>query len=397
MIRLAVVEIGQETDLYSVFSRLNANGTPLSHADYIKNEVTRDLDRLPDQQRDSVESLWIFDDDWWREDTSSVPSDGRRVESCIRHWLSDTLGAVVNIKKVHDVCTKHLRSVGVRKFLSELSEYAECYRHVESGLYPGVDDFLDHVTHLRQWAVMPLLVRLCKSVSDEGDLKEAVGVLDSYLMRRALCGAHSAGLNKYAVELAVKIRRAEEDRGIRPRLIADPEPFPFTALLRREFEGRYADESRYWPSDERLVREGKLAKVSESSRQMLFLRELEEFIGDPIPSGVSYTVEHVIPRSWRKHWFRDSKSPHDEDINAAMHSIGNMTLLPENSNNRARDLPWHSKRPLLHSNRNLALNRELLEHANDHWSLEEVYARSERLLRLAACRWPGPSDGSLYR
>ena len=386
VIRLAVVEIGHEVSLYTVFGRLNANGTPLSGADYIKNEVIRRLDALGVAERDAVEPLWIFDEDWWREDTASTPSSERRVESCIRHWLSDTLGRTVSIGEMHHVCVDYLDRVGVSRFLVGLNEYALCYRVIEdNGHSCAVTRFLAHVRQLRQFAVMPLLVRLCLTVEDPDDLAAAIAVLDSYLMRRALCGAKSAGLNKYSVELAVKIRRYSDE----PRLFAGA--LPYAALLRQEFESVEADETRYWPTDARLLREGCSAAMSGALRQMLFLTELELEIGGALQSGEQYTVEHVIPRRWRRNWFPDADDLTVDSANAAVHTIGNLTLLPPASNNRASDAGWIVKRRALQASANdIRLNQHLLEHVGDSWGLDDVHGRSERLLRLAASRWPGP-------
>ena len=384
-LQVAVIEISSSMDIYTVFGRLNANGTSLSHADYIKNEVTRSIENLPTDKRDATRSKWLFDDDWWREDTADPRVNERRVESCIKHWLSDDEGKTVIKSNIQNTFVKLVKTRGIDKVLEDLSNYACYYRDIEDGKVPAVAHFLEHIRVLGQSAIMPLLIGICTEAKSDLELRKSVAILDSYLIRRALCGTDSTGLNKYAVELAAKVKK----HAFQPSIL--PEYSSLANILEEELSKRYSEEARLWPTDQRLLRYGAMAKITNQKRQSLFLRELEAAMGGySLEESANLTVEHVMPRKWQKHWTLFGENTSEEDMNDAVHVIGNLTLIPKNINRRVSNDGWQEKRAAIKANIKIALNQDIMDNLPEHWDLPAIKSRSERLLSHALHIWPGP-------
>lgn len=77
--------------------------------------------------------------------------------------------------------------------------------------------------------------------------------------------------------------------------------------------------------------------------------------------------------------------------NAAVQTIGNLTILTQELNSSVSNSAWVVKRPELMKSSLLPINQML--HAHDAWDEEAIQARSETLFRLACEVWPGPVGG----
>jgi len=71
-----------------------------------------------------------------------------------------------------------------------------------------------------------------------------------------------------------------------------------------------------------------------------------------------YTIEHVLPRAWQKHWPVESQDPVARDKrNHLLHTIGNLTLVTKRLNPRMSNGPWSEKRTALTAHSVLRLNQ----------------------------------------
>ena len=87
-LELAVIEISEELDIYTIFGRMNANGTPLSQADLIKNAVMKAITKIENiHTQEMVRQLWPFDEGWWRADAGEERMYRSHVERFLHYWL----------------------------------------------------------------------------------------------------------------------------------------------------------------------------------------------------------------------------------------------------------------------------------------------------------------------
>jgi hypothetical protein len=105
-------------------------------------------------------------------------------------------------------------------------------------------------------------------------------------------------------------------------------------------------------------------------------------------------IEHVMPQNWQQHWPMVSETITPAERDAALHNIGNLTLVSERLNPSLSNGPWVNpddaalgKREALRKHSRLELNRRLLEQHHD-WDEARMQARAEELFEIAREIWP---------
>ena len=222
--------------------------------------------------------------------------------------------------------------------------------------------------------------------------------IDSYIVRRALCGLTPKNYNNTFVRLAGHLRS--------------------NGVSRESFISGFADSTgetvRFPPDDE--LRNAIQTRVQYGSlptpRLRYILEELERASRDKYDETVGLrndlTIEHVLPDKWAEHWpLPDgSRSPMDYIVTAddprrpaitsrqvVKHTLGNLTLLTPAGNPRLGNLPFTtldaaigmSKREALRASL-LKMNQEIA--ACEEWNESRIAARASRLADRAIARWP---------
>ena len=235
----------------------------------------------------------------------------------------------------------------------------------------------DRLERLNRWGgqtMYPFVLWLYEGAGGRSVESAAVAtvlrLIESYLIRRLVCGIPTTGSNRFFMELAAQIPEGNIVEAVR-RALSQP-------------TGR-----RRWPNDKEFE-EGLLTyKLYEESRPEQRRLVIETFVQDhqhKEPAELRrLTVEHVMPQDLTDDW-REALGPDADAIHASLlHTLGNLTLTgynPELSNS-----PFSEKRSLLQDS-NLAMNREIAEEAE--WGPEQILSRAKRLAERAIEIWPGP-------
>jgi hypothetical protein len=114
------------------------------------------------------------------------------------------------------------------------------------------------------------------------------------------------------------------------------------------------------------------------------------------------SIEHVLPQTWVTHWALadgrkapiDQVTGVDEEMNvaiarrrAALHTLGNLTLITIPGNTAASNSAFQDKKEWLRLSL-LALNLAIIE--KPFWDETTITARAESLADLAIMIWPAP-------
>lgn len=215
----------------------------------------------------------------------------------------------------------------------------------------------------------------------------AIRVLESYYVRRVLCGFSSMGMNK------VMHGALEHLDSTHPASAAD-------ALV--QYLQAQTTERRAWPTDA-VVRSALLKRRIDSmarSKLTMVLEALAKKIVSPKSENFNYsalTVEHVMPQKWRtEKWDPPTNELAEAGETAEMvrdrmiHTIGNLTLVTGPLNATLSNDPWSEKRTQIDEYSGLPINKDLIKHAGDVWDEATILARSQRLADIAIQIWPGP-------
>lgn len=243
---------------------------------------------------------------------------------------------------------------------------------------------LDTATHT------PLVFHfLERNEPDSPDFLAAIGDLESFFVRRFICGMTTKGYNRIFLNrlLAEMVNENKADAAtLRAKLLAlegDSQRWPQDA----EFKVAWSHRQLYQGSNTRKVRailEG-LEFALRTSKQE-FIPELEKL-----------SVEHILPQKWKP-----GDYPLEEDTPKAaearsrlLHSIGNLTLVTSGFNSTLSNELFHIKRPEIAANSSLMLNAYFQKVGDaDSWNEEAIVARAEKLFPHAIKSWPYPSKKS---
>ncbi len=156
-----------------------------------------------------------------------------------------------------------------------------------------------------------------------------------------------------------------------------------------------------WPSDDEVRRQARVRPIYVPGRgngavQLMLMLAEGQLRADtaPLDPAEKLTIEHLLPQSWREAgWPIDESTPRtmaQEQIDRAtlMHTLGNLSLVTFEENQRLADKPWAEKIALLPASP-LRLNQNL---PAAFGSAASIRARSELLADLICAALPAPDS-----
>jgi len=236
-------------------------------------------------------------------------------------------------------------------------------------------------------AVTPVLLWLhdpTRAPVPQAQVDLTLASLESWVVRRMLCRLTTKDYNKVFLDLTEELGKVDRTR-------AGEETRPFLA--------RQTADSRLWPTDGAITDAllgAEVYRTLSRARLRMVLEAIEdrlrtEYSEQSVDRG-KYTIEHVLPQTWQKHWPIEGEDPAlTRNRNHLLHTLGNLTLVTKRLNPKLSNGAWVDKREALAAHSVLRLNHDLLTLASDIWREDQITARSERLAKAAVAVWPRPA------
>ena len=390
-LEIAVIDLDEDEEPHIVFETLNARGEPLKQSDLIKNTVMYEANVIDDAQK-ALELWGRFENEWWREDTGETGLRRSHIDRFLNYWMLMRTPKEITVDRVASEFRNYIdrRKKQDRKSSTEVIEVVAedireaggIYQKLEKIEFPEIEDLLNRIKIMDLGVgTLPLLWLYTSDVSPEKRLRSA-RALESYLVRRILCGLPSHGLTKFFVSLIAKLNRdglADADNIIIRYLMSPP-----------------TDSSQVWPNDrmlyERLTTEPMRGAVPR--KKMVFVAievSLRSDKSESLGNTDKLTVEHIMPQKWEKNWPLPPDKEEGEattDRNEVVKSIGNLTLTTAKLNAKLSNNPWSEKRKTLGNHSSLFLNKLLLNDAPDIWDEATIQERNQYLAELVTRIWP---------
>jgi Protein of unknown function (DUF1524) len=205
--------------------------------------------------------------------------------------------------------------------------------------------------------------------------------LESFLIRRMICGRTSKNYNRLFLQLG----RDFETKGEATRAA-------FHDLL-----AAGAGDAVDWPSDEDFRTAWMTVDAYSDlkpARVEMVLRALDAAMTTAKTESITIhgklTVEHVMPQEWRKHWpLEDGGGTEAEERRESMiHDFGNLTLITQPLNSAVSNGPAAKKLSEIALSASLRLNSYF--QGRTTWSEHDIHERGEKLFAVAKTVWPGP-------
>lgn len=343
------------------------------------------------------EKHWLpLDRPFWSQSASRGRQTRSRLDWLLTDHLSMNVGNIISIENLYESYRRWI--LNERPFQSVVSELEAITLSVgveerlfEQDKNDALGDFGRFANAFDVSTAMPLVLYLATEANLGGQLKDALSILKSYILRRDICGLTTKNYNKQFVGLIPKMRETIIDQ---------------VDFLRENLSERNSDIDR-WPDDEEWktawMSRGQYGAARQTRLNYLFEmieKELRNERNEDIEIKSALTIEHVMPQKWQENWFipgyEDAEvDENDPDYwnlviarNRIVNTLGNLTLLTQKLNSSVSNGPYKVKMPAIRAHSSLALNRDL--NAWNHWDEDTVRQRGERLFIAAKKVWLGP-------
>jgi hypothetical protein len=392
LLQIVTINLESGDNAQVIFETLNARGTPLLAMDLVKNALFHRAQREGADVDGLNSSVWEpeLGREYWRERVLQGRLRRPRAELFLMHWLTMRLAKTVPATELFSQFRVHVMdgsaTLDVEALIRELCGDAAVMRQFDE-LPSGTPEaqFFQRLGVLDITTVIPvalLLYRSSEVISERR--RRALLLIESWLIRRAICGYTTRGYNRLIVDLLKRLQ---------PNLERADETIA-------EFLASSEASSAAWPGDEALTKvltTRQLYGWVNQRRIVMVLAAVElelrksNKVEDIYSLPANLTIEHVMPQQWREHWPIDGG---DEDTrDAKVQLLGNLTMTSGPLNSSLSNAPWSTKRPALVKHSLLLLNQEITTH--DDWNEQTTDARGAWLSQLICQLWPRPDQPTL--
>jgi HAD superfamily phosphoserine phosphatase-like hydrolase len=239
----------------------------------------------------------------------------------------------------------------------------------------------------------PLLLFLMDSKLSSENLNKISIILESYLLRRTICGFTAKNYNHIFLGLT--------------RFLQEKTPTPNEI---HKYLAGLSGESAEWPTDEAFLKAWQINPTYYigNSKTVYILRRLSDSYLTSKSEDISITgqlsVEHIMPQQWQNNWplpdgskgltwteLNDEKEG-DQIADATrkrdviIQTLGNLTILTQPLNSAVSNAAWINKKPKLLESSLLPINLQLNSYTK--WDEESIQLRSKELFERAKLIWP---------
>lgn len=369
------IDVWDPTNGPKIFDSLNSRQEPMTIGDLIRNEI---FSRVANQHPAIIERV---DSENWQPFYAKFEQNGKNLFD--GYFFPYGLVKNPNLKKseAYSFLRKGWDLLSdPKEIISELGEFQSAYIDFSMGtnLSGHKRDVATAFGRLHAInspsSILPFFMQLSRaaitSKVSEATATEIAAVIESFLVRRAICGYEPTGLHSVFKRLW---RDCDDD---------------FTpARVSKEIAKH---KTVPWPDNtefSRAIAERNLYGVGVTPFVVL---EYDRSLNGDRPSNVPW-LEHVLPVNPDERWFKVfTKEQHEQ----MRHRLANLLPLSSEMNRGVSNKPYAEKRPRFREDSMFKSARQFAESIDD-WTPERLLMRSQVLARWAMERWPHerPSAG----
>jgi hypothetical protein len=399
---IVVIELEEKDDPQTIFQTLNYLGEPLLPSDLIRNFVFLEAMR----QNKPVEPLFK---QYWQEYFNpatgadifwgSVTRQGRlnrpTFDLFIFHYLICKTEREIPVTYLFQEFRDwwFLEAQDIETNLIDIQEQSHIFKRFL--LSPGksrIDIFARRLRIMDTSTVYPLILFLFgekKNEISETDLTKIAIDLESFLVRRMVCGLTTKNYNRLFLTFLRNLKEI---------------PIVTYQVFRDLLLSQTGDSVR-WPDDIEFERAWKVQPVYKNigaSRTIMILDAIDMALNtsrqENVPLDGEISVEHVMPQNtsaegWKLIYPSEANEQNRLELNVKRMNIiqtfGNLTLITGSLNSGNKDHPFSKKRPRLTTESKLMLNNYFQGFKDeDDWLEFQIETRGETLFKTALSIWP---------
>lgn len=377
---IVCVPISADDNAQKIFESINATGVKLTASDLIRNYILMDI---PSEKQEE------YYEKYWKHLERLLTNDAKKLESFFRFFLAAQSKTLPNKNAVYklfvDWFSDKIGEFEIEDIFQEIVKYAEYYYAIYKQDLIGVDDCiresLKEFRRILSDMPAPLLMEffnLYKQSFITGvQLNDIISIINSYLIRRALCGLDTSSITRlFPALLKDTIEDCDGDYSI------------IVEVLKKNLINKNVGNAMYMPDNVQLrdfVVNANMYNIRSTLR--IFLDKLEHH-NNPAPVDLSaLSVEHLMPQTATGEWY--SELGIDEDTYLRnVHRLGNLTLATKVDNSVMKNKVWSYKNKILADTSHLKLNEKLL--SIEKWTIDSIEARTNSLIERIKELYPYP-------
>jgi uncharacterized protein with ParB-like and HNH nuclease domain len=375
--RLAVVDVRLDQgtdDPQQIFESLNSTGLDLTQADLVRNYVLMGLDE--------TEQTRLFRK-FWQKIERLYSGSAAQFDTFLRDFVAldqqvQKQGRVDQVYATFRLAFEDRKAdpAQLEKLLNRMVRHARYH----AAFVMGTNEFpevADRLARLRALATTPaiLVMRLLHAYEENymtnQDLSAALDLVESYLIRRDVCGLQTRSYWQQFSRLAYALARDD-------------------ALGSLNVQFYWLGSTNYaFPTD------GEFRHALEEEE--LYGRQICRTLLERLENGTSkertdtsgYSIEHVMPQNENLHedWQKMLGQDWKETQATWLHRLGNLTLTAYNPT--LSDRPFEEKKSVGNGFNESPLRLNQFIKNRDTWTSEEMRGRGKLLSKLALKIWCG--------
>ena len=210
---VVVIDLQADDDPQIIFETLKARGEPRLPADLLKNYIFFRANRAHLDIEAAYKKYWArFDDEFWRQEVKQGRLVRPRSDLFMQHFLASRQGQDIPIKHLYVEYRHWLeKTKPFPDVTAELTALAGQREHFRRILDPKPDDIIFGLCTFLEFfdirTAYPLLLTLMDAEFDDAGWREASRILESYLLRRAVCNLGTKNYNRIFLGLARNLRK----------------------------------------------------------------------------------------------------------------------------------------------------------------------------------------------
>ena len=394
-----IINLEANEDEQKIFDSINTAGLRLTATDIIKNALFDRAMRLQADYEKWYETYWesLFEKDeeqrnFWEQEVSTGRI--RRVQSEIFLHAFAIIDGFFNpehdtLENLSAIYKRQIQSFEDREklesFLQKIYKYASLYKDFPKITKESLLSYEDYESRLFAIlkvtdtnTIMPLVLYLKSSLQEQGILKEALYLLEVFVTTRFLCNETTRNYSKFFPQIIKALQKTKNDTFLQTlKQSLQKEGIPTIKDIKDSLISE-----KYYLNNKRATLV--LFWIE------LYRRHNNQGKQDIIELPYAYTLEHLMPQAWKKHWEEIGES--EENAQNLIYQIGNMTLLKGGLNSVIKNQSWEiklngdgSRKNTIKKCADLLITKELLD--IKQWDRYTIQERTDRLVKEFFAVW----------
>ncbi|MEO8391422.1 MAG: DUF262 domain-containing HNH endonuclease family protein [Chloroflexota bacterium] len=393
-LKIVVIELEKGDNPQIIFETLNARGEPLRASDLIRNfvflEATRqkeDIERLYNTYWREFDEPFDSEGGFWKEEERQGRLTRARLDLLVFYYLTYKTQRELPITSLFQEFSSWWRSRSVKVVETELKDlryYADLFRQFyTSDTESRLSVFIERLRILDTGTVYPLLLYFAGERKDINptEFNGIITDLESYLVRRSICGLTSQNYNQFFRSMLQELSRKNDDGSEKPITRADVQRILLSSSV----------STNRWPTDEEF-RAAWIARpiysIARKRAEMLLKAidlQLTTKKQEMLHINGDISIEHIWPQNPEPETWPALNVDSDDII----HTFGNLTLVTTGFNSALSNRPFSEKRSAITHESLLRMNTYFQDLADsDLWTENRIRERSAKLFETARVIWP---------